>query len=293
MPAPIQPSSLLSLAAEVVGCYQALPQVEAVAVGGSLGSGVIDAESDIDLYVYVRSEIPIPVRAAIASARSKRAEVDNHFWEVGDEWVEADTGVSVDVILRDAPWIEEQLDRVLRRHEASVGYSTCLWYNILFSRVLVDRSGWFQALQLFAAQPYPEPLRQAILAKNHPLLRQTISSYAHQLDKAIGRGDLVSVNHRIAALLASYFDVLFALNRLPHPGEKRLVEAAVTRCALIPKRLSEQVAALIGAAGKADQDLLVQVHALVDGLDHLLQAEGFLPWLDEPDQFGQMGNWIE
>jgi len=277
MPAPNQTSSLLTLTADVARSYQTLPQVQAVAVAGSLASGIADAGSDIDLYVYVRSEIPVSVRAAIASARSTHTEVDNRFWEFGDEWVEADTGVSVDVILRDVPWIEEQLDRVLRRHEASVGYTTCLWCNVLSSRVLFDRSGWFQALQQLAAQPYPEPLRRAIVAKNHPLLRQTISSYAHQLEKAIGRGDLVSVNHRVAALLASYFDILFALNRLPHPGEKRLVEASLSRCSLVPERLSAQVSALIGAAGQANRDVLAHAHALVDGLDRLLQAEGFLP----------------
>jgi len=277
MPTPSRPSTLLSLAADIAVCYQALPQVEAVAVGGSLGSGTIDADSDIDLYVYVRSEIPVSVRAAIALARSKRAEVDNRFWEPGDEWVEVDTGVSVDVIFRDVPWIEEQLDRVLRRHEASVGYTTCLWHNVLFSRVLADRSGWFKALRQFAAQTYPEPLRRAIVAKNHPILRQTISSYAHQLEKAVGRGDPVSVNHRVAALLASYFDVLFALNRLTHPGEKRLVEAALSRCDLVPERLYEEVSALIGAAGQANRELLACVQALVDGLDRLLQAEGLIP----------------
>ena len=138
-----EPSSLLFLAADVAACYQVLPQVEAVALGDSLGSGIIDVDSDVDLYIYVRSEIPVPVRLAIALARSRRAEVNNRYWELGDEWVEADTGVSVDLIFRDVPWIEEQLDRVLRRHEASVGYSTCLWHNVRTSQMLVDRRGWF------------------------------------------------------------------------------------------------------------------------------------------------------
>jgi hypothetical protein len=53
---------------------------------------------------------------------------------------------------RHARWIEEQLDRVLVRHEASVGYSTCFWYNVLHSNALFDRAGWFEALQRRARQ---------------------------------------------------------------------------------------------------------------------------------------------
>ena len=268
--------SARAVAERVAEQYAALPSVEAVALGGSAASGVADEQSDIDLYVYSRSEIPISTRAAIARAAAARAEVDNRFWEPGDEWVDAVSGIAVDVIFRSVDWIEEQIDRVLRRHEASVGYSTCLWYNVHSSHILFDRTGWFRALQDAARQPYPEPLRQAIVAKNHPILARAQSSYRRQLQKAVERGDLVSVSHRVTVLLASYFDILFAVNRLAHPGEKRLLELAVARCTTRPPHMRQHVLSLLAAAAAPDARLLVRVDDLVAGLDRLLLAESLI-----------------
>ena len=59
------------------------------------------------------------------------------------------------------------------------------------------------------------------------------------MEKAVARGDLVSFNYRVAALLASTFDILFALNRLPHPGEKRLLAFAAQHCPLRPAGMAE------------------------------------------------------
>lgn len=101
--------------------------------------------------------------------------------------------------------------------------------------------------------PFPEPLRRAIIAKNHPVLRQVIPSYRHQIAKAIRWQDLVSLNHRVAALLTSYFKGLFALNRLPHPGEKWLLKLAVERCAKLPPRMVAQVEGLLRALPSVEQ----------------------------------------
>jgi GNAT superfamily N-acetyltransferase/predicted nucleotidyltransferase len=266
-----------SLARDIARRYGALSQVEAVALAGSHVAGTPDDRSDIDLYVYSRTEISTDARAAISTAQAKYAEIDNRFWEPGDEWVDVQTGIHVDVTFRSVEWIEEQLNRVLRVHQASVGYSTCLWHNVLGSQALYDRDGWFADLQRRARQPYPEELRQAILAKNHPILRRSLSSYAAQLTKAVDRGDWVSVNHRVTQLLASYFDCLFALNRLPHPGEKRLVEIASRLCDKTPVGMSEQVRALIQAGSRGDQAIVAKAEALAHGLDELLVAEGFDP----------------
>ena len=264
--------SPLTIAQTIANRYAALPQVEAVTLAGSQTSGLADPGSDIDLYVYLTAELPIPDRKRIASLESHAPEVDNQFWESGDEWVDALSGIHVDVMFRSTGWIEDQLDRVLNRHLASVGYSTCFWDNVLVSRALFDRNGWFAELQKSALQPYPDELRRAIVAKNHPILRNTHSSYLYQIRRAVSHGDQVSVNHRIAALLASVFDILFAVNRLLHPGEKCLLAIVERRCARVPVGFQEQVNGLINCTG----DVLENASTLLDGLDELLIAEKLL-----------------
>ena len=258
------------VALKVTGRLAALAQVQAVALAGSRTTEFPDDESDFDLYVYVTEDIPLEMRAEIA-ADSARAEIGNATWEPGDEWVDAATGTRFDVMYRHVRWIEEQLERVLVRHEASVGYSTCFWYNVLHSQALYDQAGWFAEQQRKAGQPYPVELRRAIVAKNYPLLRRNQSSYLHQIELAVKRNDPVSVNHRVAALLASYFDVLFAVNERPHPGEKRLLLHAA-RCPKVPREMERQVRAVVAAVGSGDVE--ARVNELLDGLEELLPKDG-------------------
>jgi hypothetical protein len=266
------------LAARVAARYGALPGVRAVALAGSEGSGVADARSDLDLYVYADPIPSLAERAAAAAGAAGRREVGNAFFEPGDEWVDGASGDRLDVMFRSPGWIEEELDRVLVRHQARVGYSTCFWHNLLASAPLHDPQGWYAALRERARVPYPPELRRAVIRKNHPLLRDNLSSFAVQLEWAAEREDRVSLVHRTAALLASFFDVLFALNELAHPGEKRLLSFAEARCPRRPPGLRARVEALAQAAG-AGLPVQAAVDALLDPLDALLRAEGLLEQL--------------
>ncbi len=260
----------MSLAKRIAERFAAIPEVEAVALAGSRQSHFADENSDIDLYVYASAIVPLQQRAEVAGA-AERAELGNSFWEPGDEWVDLETGISVDVMYRTTPWIEDQLDRVLRRHEASVGYSTCFWYNVRNSLPLFDRIGWFQMIQEKANMTYPQRLKHAVLAKNYPILRKNMSSYRHQIELSLERNDAFSVNHRITALLASYFDILFAVNEQPHPGEKRLVRFAEALCPRRPRNMAEQVKAVV------EERTLSAVDALLDGLDGILEELRLVP----------------
>ena len=266
-------SSAASAAVDrIASRFSAIPEVEAVVLAGSRLAEFADDHSDVDLYVYANGILATPLRAEIARG-ARRSEIGNSFWEPGDEWIDDETGIDVDVMFRTTRWIEDQLDRVLLRHEASVGYSTCFWYNVRNSRALFDRAGWYKALQERAGQPYPEQLKRAIVAKNHPILRSTMSSYLHQIELALARHDEISVNHRAAAMLASYFDIVFAVNGQPHPGEKRLLQFARTLCAKLPSEMEERVGAFLSLPSGR---ILEFANTMLNGLDDLLSGAGFL-----------------
>ena len=71
------------------------------------------------------------------------------------------------------------------------------------------------------------------------------ASYYEQIKKALMRNDIVSVNHRITAFLASYFDIIFATNKLLHPGEKRLIKYAQDNCKILPKDFGVNIEKLL------------------------------------------------
>ncbi len=264
-----------SLAIDIAAEFGALPQVVAVALGGSRTSGVSNETSDFDIFVYVAQDILVDVRETIAQEFAERIEINNQFWEPGDEWIDTSSGCGIDVMYRTPQWIEEQLDRVLVHHQASIGYSTCFWWNVLTSAPLYDPKSWFKQLQEKANQPYPEPLKKAIVAKNYPILRRNISSYTHQIELAISRQDSVSIIHRTAALLASYFDIIFAINSVPHPGEKRLIAQVKNLCSKVPSGIEEQIQ-LITNAISSPSALLPHLNALIDNLEQLLINDGLL-----------------
>jgi len=264
----------LALARRVAQRFASDPGVEAVALAGSRAGPLAEPGSDLDLYVYAALEPSRSLRAA-AAAGGRDVELENRAFEPGDEWLDEATGLGVDVMFRTPAWIEAQLDRVLVRHQASVGYSTAFWHGVRTAVPLFDRSGWFAALQARAGAPYPEPLRRAVVARNQPLLRRARSSFLHQLASAAARRDGVAVNHRTAAFLASTFDVLFALNRATHPGEKRLLAHVAASCPLRPAGLDGLVEALLDAV--PGEGVVAAADALGAALDRLLAGEGLLP----------------
>lgn len=270
-------STQLQFAQQLAGFYASLPQVEAIALAGSRGKGMgtLDSASDIDLYVYTRDDIPLEARRTIVerTGGATQANFDLNYWGTGDSWVNALTGIEMDVMYFDAAWMESQISRVVEKHQASLGYTTCFWYTIQQSILFYDARAWLANLQQRCSIVYPETLRQNIIAYNHPVLRGIIPSYAAQIEKAVKRRDWVSINHRLAVLFASYFDILFAVNRQLHPGEKRQVEFAVNNCKILPLGMEAEMVSILLLSAAEISELPNRVAGLLDHLDQLLENE--------------------
>ena len=221
----------------------ALPQVEAIAQGGSRAGTEFDAKSDYDVYLYCTAPVPQEARREILSRYCAYMEIDNHFWEQ-EENCTLNDGVDIDILYRDLDGFTAGVAAVVEGFEAHNGYTTCMWHNLKTCRILYDEKGRLTAAQKRFDVPYPAELKHSIIERNLKLLRGTLPAYVGQIRKAASRSDLVSVNHRTAALLESYFDILFALNGQTHPGEKRLVSLCRQHCSLLPDRFEENLDAL-------------------------------------------------
>jgi predicted nucleotidyltransferase len=255
--------------ARIANAFVETSGVEAVAWGGSAALQRADPLSDYDLYVYSRTPVPLTVREKIISSHACRYQLDNTFWELEDDWTEPN-GAEFNAMYRSCQEAEEEVERRLRRHVASLGYTTAWCFSIRHSQILADPNGWFANLHRQTRKPYPNGLVQAILRKNRPVLGGGMQScYLKQIRAATVRHDPVSLNHRVAAWLASYFDILFAINGRFHPGEKRLLIYA-EELPILPERALTDVGDLCALAGKVDQGIIDHVERMLARLDETI-----------------------
>lgn len=220
--------------------FATLPEVEAIALGGSRVGTNYDEKSDYDLYIYCNSIPYESMRKRILEKCCQYMEIGNSFWELEDDCTLKD-GVDIDILYRNIEDFSQTIHSVVEEHIAYNGYTTCMWHNLLHSRILYDKNGKLADLQNKYQIPYPDELRDNIISKNLRLLTGNLPSYDAQIKKAVVRKDMVSVNHRTAAFLESYFDIIFALNKLTHPGEKRMVQYAKEQAKILPVDFEENL----------------------------------------------------
>lgn len=240
--------------------------VLAVVLAGSRKNGTSDEKSDYDIYVYYKNPISHEFRQNLAYKFAKPAPQAMFFdaFEDGDQWISKDD-THFDLMFRDRRFIEGNIEWVYDGGHACVGYSTACLFNFATAEILYDTDNWYKNLQDKINSEYPQKLKQEIIKKNFPLLRDVMSSYKEQIQKAVERNDLISVNHRTAAFLASYFDIIFATNEVYHPGEKKLIKLAKLMCNNLPTDFEENVNDLLSGKIEAIDTLVGNLQIALSG----------------------------
>ncbi len=235
---------------ETLELYRKRDEVRAIAIGGSgVSSGrknYADKLSDIDVYVFVEKDIPLEIRQNFIPKYSKKYEIGGEYFGPGDEFFVDKLNKQLDVMYWNVNWFEGVTENIWIKHYPSNGYTTAFLFTLRNFEIIYDKNNWLKNLQDKVKTDFPQELKQNIIKRNLMLLKdKPFASYYEQIEKALKRNDLVSVNHRISAFLASYFDIIFAVNELFHPGEKRLIKYAEENCRILPQNFKENIEELL------------------------------------------------
>ena len=247
----------------------ALEEVEAIALGGSRAGEVFDSSSDYDVYLYCTAPVAESVRCQILSRYCSIMEIGNHYWELEDNCV-LNNGIDIDILYRDLDSFTADVAAVVEQHHARNGYTTCMWHNLRTCKILYDKNGRLQEVKTRFDVPYPDRLQENIISRNFNLLQASMPAYRVQIVKAIKRRDLVSINHRVAAFMESYFDILFALNQMTHPGEKRQIQLCKEHCTILPANFEENINRLFFHMYTAPEQVEGDISALIGNLRKIL-----------------------
>lgn len=228
-------SPLPPAAAAVADAAMAISGVVAVTLGGSLASGLADEHSDVDLHVYWREPLADDAarHAALAAAADAGTAVATiREWGLEDHLTAG--GRLVELVYVHLGDLRSLVERSYGEGLGDEGFATALLWSVAAGLLLRDPSGELHALRARLAA-YPEATRRRLLATMPGLLR----AYLGQLRKAQARGDVLFAQHRRYTIQMVYFNMLFALNRMYHPGEKRLLLHG-ERCAIRPPGQAER-----------------------------------------------------
>ena len=74
----------------------------------------------------------------------------------------------------------------------------------------------------------------------------------------------------MAAFIESYFDIIFAVNELTHPGEKRMISYAKEHAKILPKDFEENMNELLNSMGSPIEDVENNLKNIIDNLMEIL-----------------------
>ncbi len=247
---------------KIIEKFSKLDEVEAIALGGSRATGVFDEYSDYDVYIYLSKALSEEKRKNILEEYCQYMEYSNNFWELEDDGI-MNNGVEIELIYRSLDFLPDVLSNLFDRKNASIGYTTCFYDNLIDSKILYDRNSFLEGLKQKYNNAYTQEISTLIIQKNLPLLKDSMPALYNQIIKAIKRDDKIAVNHRISEFFAIYYDILFALNLEPHPGEKRLHEQAL-KSSVLPANYNKNITNIFS-------NITADYNVLTENLEELIK----------------------
>lgn len=229
---------------EFINDFSGINGIQAIVLGGSRTTKCSDIKSDYDFYAYSENKIDQKIRKEIFSKYCDNYEINNSYWELEDNG-KLKSGVCFQIIYRNLIDFIKIIANVVENHNTCNGFTTCLWHNLLNSEILFDKDNIFKKTKERFSIPYPQKLKENIIARNMALLSESMESYKKQIVISVYRKDYVNINNRVSAFLASYFDIIFAINELTNPGEKRLMEICLNKCNILPNHFEENINKLL------------------------------------------------
>lgn len=244
----------------IVDFYTSFEQVKAIAFAGSSSAKTSDKASDIDLYVFLEKDIPLEERKHFVEEISSKFEVGGEYFGNGDEYFVDSLSKQLDVMFWNTNWFEDVVENTWIKNYVQNGYTTCFLYTLDICEIVYDKDNWLKNLKSKIDTPYPKKLKENIIKRNLMLLKdKPFASYYEQIKKAIERNDIVSINHRLSAFMASYFDIIFAVNEKLHCGEKRLVKYVKDNLKILPVDFEKNIEKVLIQPNEKTLDILSEM----------------------------------
>ncbi len=253
-------------------------EVEALVLGGSRATGTNDDKSDYDFYVYLSKELDEKKRRGIIDEFVSYMEYSNSFWELEDDGILLN-GIDIELIYRTVEGLEESMENLLVKGYVSNGYSTCFVDNLLHSKMIFDKLGRIKDMREKYSTLLTCDFYDKIIFKNFPILMDKMPSLFYQVEKAKKRNDILSINHRSSAYFEMYFDIVFALNRVTHPGEKRMLEIA-SALEITPIGMKDDIKEYFDSLFVDNMDSISVLRRLSENIYNLLLEKGYSLTLD-------------
>jgi len=253
---------------EFINDYSRINGIQAIVLGGSRSTKCSDIKSDYDFYVYSENIIDQELRKKLFSNYCNYYEIGNSFWELEEDNGKLKSGDCFQIIYRNLLDFIKIIANVVENHNSCNGFTTCFWHNLLNSEILFDQDNIFKKTKERFSIPYPQKLKENIITRNMALLSNSMDSYKEQIIISVYRKDYVNINNRVSAFLASYFDIIFAINELTNPGEKRLIEICLNKCKALPNHFEENINKLL--QNNNETHIIENINDIINELKKLL-----------------------